>query len=93
VAATQFLSQYNPLYRAIKRRLPDVLVGCPDVCGVEFSEVLAGRVRWNDFIVPILDGAEGLDFFDYHYYYYRSSPFVRLNAPAEGALACHQAGQ
>ncbi|MFA5205090.1 MAG: LamG-like jellyroll fold domain-containing protein [Lentisphaeria bacterium] len=65
--ATAWLKQYNPLYTAIKKRFPEVRVGGPDVCAVDFTPTKGGRVMWDDFLRPILDGAIGLDFFDYHY--------------------------
>lgn len=63
----EWLSQYNVLYHKIKERFPDVQVGAPDVCGVHFNESVAGRSRWTDYTVPILNKVEGMDFFDYHY--------------------------
>ena len=67
VAAEEWLSQYNVLYTKMKARFPDVLVGGPDVIGMHFTMVEAGRLTWNDFVMPILDGVVGMDFFDFHY--------------------------
>lgn len=67
VAANEWVKYHNAIYRAIKKRFPEVLVGGPDVCAVNFTDVVGGRSRWNDYIAPVLDNVAGLDFFDYHY--------------------------
>lgn len=66
-AAEEWLSLYNVLYKKVKARFPDVQVGGPDVIGIHFTWEEAGRLSWFDFVVPVLDGAVGLDFFDFHY--------------------------
>ncbi len=67
IAADLFLSQYNPIYRKIKARFPDVRVGAPDVCNPTFTDILGGHSRWSDYSARIIDKAAGMDFFDYHY--------------------------
>ncbi len=69
--ANEYLAMYNLLYNRIKPSYPDVLIGGPDVLLGDsnqfFADVNAGRSIWNNFIVPIINSAAGMDFFDYHY--------------------------
>ncbi|MEN8255312.1 MAG: LamG-like jellyroll fold domain-containing protein, partial [Verrucomicrobiota bacterium] len=67
IAAKEIVKLYNPIYKAIKNRFPEVLVGGPDIAHVEFVKEADGRVQWRDFTKTFLDGVEGIDFFDYHY--------------------------
>ena len=64
--AEEYLKVYNPLMKSIKKRFPDVLIGGPNIPDVSFNKT-AGRIQWEDYIVPFLDGAEELDFFGFDY--------------------------